>query len=325
MNNRLVVIDALNMYLRNYVCNPSLSYNGDPIGGLKGFLYSLQKIIREIKPSHVCIAWDGPEGSTKRKKINKNYKAARKPIRLNRSIKILDENQELANKVWQQTRLVEYLNNLPAIQVMIPRIEADDIISYVVKMPRFKEWQKIIVSADKDFLQCCDNKSILFRPTQSQIHTVSTVLEEFNIHPNNFAVARAIVGDTSDNLPGVSGIGLKTAAKKLPFLGGERSYLLDEVFEFCEENSSNSRVYGSILEEKARVSQNYRIMQLDSPSISATAAQKINESFSEFDFHFNKTEIKKMILQDGFGEVNFEEMYTFFKKVAADGRKQLDS
>ena len=53
--------------------------------------------------------------------------------------------------------------------------------------------------------------------------------------------------------------------------------------------------------------------------------RSVEPTLFEFDFHFNKTEIKKMILQDGFGEVNFEEMYTFFKKVAADGRKQLDS
>ena len=57
---RVVIIDGLNTYLRNYIVNPSLSTNGDPIGGLKGFLSSLQKLSRELKPDHLVIVWDGP-------------------------------------------------------------------------------------------------------------------------------------------------------------------------------------------------------------------------------------------------------------------------
>ena len=57
--NRVLIIDALNLMLRNYIVNPSLSSNGQPIGGLKGFLQSLQKLCRETKPNAVVIAWDG--------------------------------------------------------------------------------------------------------------------------------------------------------------------------------------------------------------------------------------------------------------------------
>ena len=104
---RVIIIDALNMMLRSYIVNPSLSRNGQPIGGLKGFLQSLQKLCRESKPDAVVIAWDGQGGSNRRRQMNKNYKEGRKPIRLNRDIRNLSEAEEVTNKIWQQTSLME--------------------------------------------------------------------------------------------------------------------------------------------------------------------------------------------------------------------------
>ena len=104
MKKRLLIIDALNAYFRAYIVDPSLSLNGQPIGGLKGFLKIIQKLVRETKPDEVIICWDGEGGSKKRKSTDKNYKAGRKPIRLNRDIRNLTENEEIENKVWQMTR-----------------------------------------------------------------------------------------------------------------------------------------------------------------------------------------------------------------------------
>ena len=103
---RAVIIDALNMYFRAYIVDPSLSTNGQPIGGVKGFLKILQKLVRETKPDQIVIAWDGAGGSQKRKSINKGYKEGRKPIRLNREIKNLTENEELEDP---QRKIVERL------------------------------------------------------------------------------------------------------------------------------------------------------------------------------------------------------------------------
>ena len=150
---RLLVIDALNMYFRAYIVDPSLSTNGQPIGGLKGFLKILQKLIRETNPDEVVVCWDGAGGSRRRKSKNKNYKAGRSPIRLNRDIRTLSESEEHENKIWQQHRLIEYLNNMPVIQTMLEAVEADDVISYVVQDAKYSGWQKIIVSSDKDFFQ----------------------------------------------------------------------------------------------------------------------------------------------------------------------------
>ena len=97
---RLLVIDALNMYFRAYIVDPSLSTNGQPIGGLKGFLKILQKMIREMSPDEVIICWDGAGGSRRRKTKNKNYKAGRSPVRLNRDVRTMSEVEERENKMW---------------------------------------------------------------------------------------------------------------------------------------------------------------------------------------------------------------------------------
>ena len=130
---RVMIIDALNAYFRAFIVNPSLSTNGQPIGGLKGFLGILQKLCRDIKPDTVMIIWDGPGGSRKRREQNKNYKAGRKPIRVNRQTDMTDEQQR-SNMVWQQLRLIEYLNELPVVQLRFDEVEADDVIAYATQI-----------------------------------------------------------------------------------------------------------------------------------------------------------------------------------------------
>ena len=135
---RVLIIDALNAYLRAYIVDPSLSAHGQPIGGIAGFLKILQKLCRQIKPDHIAIAWDGAGGSKRRRSVNKNYKEGRKPIRLNRDIKNMSENEELQNKMWQHFRLFEYINTMPVSQIMVDNVEADDIIAYIANMPKLK-------------------------------------------------------------------------------------------------------------------------------------------------------------------------------------------
>ena len=139
-----MIVDVLNMYFRAYIVNPSLSTNGQPIGGLKGSLGIMQKLIREVNPDQTILCWDGAGGSQRRKKMNKNYKAGRKNIRLNRAVRNLTENEEVTNKIWQQTRLMESLNEMPVIQIMVDNVEADELISFVCKSTSVADNKKVI-------------------------------------------------------------------------------------------------------------------------------------------------------------------------------------
>ena len=314
---RVLIVDALNMYFRAYIVDPSLSTNGQPIGGVMGFMKILQKQIRETKPDRIVIAWDGPGGSRKRKQMDKNYKAGRKPIRLNRSIRNLSESEELENKIWQQTRLVEYLNQMPVSQLLLPEIEADDVIAYATNLSYFQGWQKVIVSSDKDFFQLCDDETVVYRPIQKQIMNKKRIIEDFNIHPNNMALARAIAGDKSDNLPGIKGVGLPTIKKRLPFLSEEKSYTIDEVVNYCDEVDSNLKIYDSIVENEDVIEHNYKMMQLYAPSLSYNAKQQVKYAIEEADQLFNLTEMKRMMISDGFGTWDWSDLIQIMRRITA--------
>ncbi len=324
---RLLVVDALNAYLRAYIVDPSLSSNGQPIGGLKGFLKILQKLVRETRPNEIIIVWDGPDGSRKRKTMDKNYKAGRKPIRLNRAFHNLTENEELQNKVWQQTRVIEYLNNMPIIQLMIEQVEADDIISYVTQCEHYKGWQKVIVSNDKDFMQLCDEETVLWRPVKKELLNTKRIIEQTGVHPTNMALARSIIGDSSDNLPGIRGVGFTSVKKKLPFLASEKDYTIDDVMEFCSKSNSKLRLFSNIIEGQDVIEHNYKMMQLYSPQLSVQSKELIKFSVENFECDFNKTEIIKLMRKDGFGELNWDDLKTHLNKISNEcvdaGKLQL--
>jgi len=305
---RVLIIDALNAYLRAYIVNPSLSLNGQPIGGIKGFFMILQKLVRETSPDEVVIIWDGPDGSRKRKTMDKNYKSGRKPIKLNRAFHNLTDDEELKNKIWQQTRLIEYLNEMPIVQAMIPEVEADDIIAYVSRLPYYKGWQKLIVSNDKDFMQVCDDETILLRPVKGEYLNIRRIIEQTGVHPTNMALARAIIGDSSDNLPGIRGVGFGTVKKRLSFLSEEKTYNIDDVIEHCESVESDLKFYSNIVEGKDLIEHNYKMMQLYAPQMSIQSKIHVKESIENFEATFNKTEIIGMMREDGFGELNWEDL-----------------
>jgi len=312
---RVMIIDALNQFLRAYIVNPTLTPNGNPVGGTAGFLKILQKLCREMQPDKVVICWDGQGGSKKRKLVNKNYKGGRKPLRLNRDIKNLTKEEELQNKIWQQIRLVDYLNNFPITQLMFEGVEADDVISNVVQLPDFHEWQKVIVSSDKDFFQLLDNKTVVYRPTQGEVLNKNNIIEKFGIHPTNFALARAIAGDKSDNLEGVPGVGLPTIAKRLSFLVEEKTYSITEVSKHCKQVESNLKAYQNILENEDVIKENYKLMQLYSPSLSVQTKNKIKSVVKNTEMTFDKTRTDGMMLEDGISKTSWLDLFIAFKKI----------
>lgn len=321
-SKRVLIIDQLNLFFRNYIVNPSLSTDGSPIGGLRGCMQSLQKVVRESKPDMIVICWDGQGGSRKRKLLKKDYKAGRKPIRLNRAIRNMSNEEETDNKIWQQTRLVDYYNQIPVIQFMFDSTEADDIIAYVAQHKFLEEYQKIILSSDKDFFQLLGDSTVLYRPVQKEVLNKNSILEKFDIHPNNFALARALVGDKSDNIEGVGGIGLKTAARKFPFLKKEKAATLTEILAHCRDGLKEKSVkaYETVLNKEDILKRNYNMMQLYAPSLTIGAKKTVNETLQDPDQSFNKTELLKMMMRDGFGEINFIELFQHLNKISLDNR-----
>ena len=321
MKKRVMIIDGLNLYLRNYIVNPSLSTNGDPIGGIVGTLGSLQKLTRELKPNQIVFVWDGPGGSARRKSQNKNYKEGRSPLRLNRAVQNLTTTQIAKNQIWQQTTLMDYLNHMPINQIMISGIEADDVIAQVCNEMYVGDYEKVIVSSDKDFIQRCDSTTVLYRPMQNKVLNKNTVIDEYKISPNWFALARAITGDKSDNLAGVGGVGLKTIARRFPFFNEpHKASCFYQLYEHCRENLDGPKVYKTVLENKDLIESNYKLMQLYAPAISPQNKEIIRNAIFNMTYSFNQTAITAMMTKQGFGNKSFSELFAVCRKIVLDNQ-----
>ena len=311
----VVIIDALNMFLRSYVISPHLNKKGYPVGGTIGFLKSLQKVARDFNADEVIVAWDGHEGSQRKRSMNKDYKGGRKPVRFNRRMIDLPEEQEAANKGYQQIRLMEYLNLMPVIQLIADYTEADDIIAHVVQSKHYEGWNKVIVSSDKDFFQLCDDDVSVYRPIQKKTLNKQSILDEFKIHPKNFALARAIVGDKSDNLPGVKGAGLKTVAKRFPYLIREDVYEVSDIIRDCAMQGKKMKIHENIGRSEQLVKDNYKIMQLYYPNIRPINRAMIDKSLQDFEPFFSKIKFTQMLFDDDAGHLNFNDLMQVFRKI----------
>jgi len=316
MTERSLIIDGTNIFYRAYVVNPSLSNSGLPVGGLVGFLKSLQKLIREMKPTKVFVCWDGAGGSSRRRSVVSSYKEGRKAIRLNRSTGVsLSLEEENQSKIRQILRLFEYLDNLPLIQLIHDGVEADDMISILCQELRGE--QKIIVSSDKDFYQLLDDETIIYRPVQAVFKNKKDIVDEFQIHPNNFALARAVSGDKSDNLQGVKGAGLKTLAKRFPFLVEEKDYSLTDLVDACEETENKLKIHEGILDNYDKILKNYKIMQLYVPSVSFQVREIVKNAKDNYSRYYNKTEIVKMMFTDGFPQISWTDLFAHSNRIAS--------
>lgn len=300
---RLLLIDANNRFLSCYVKNPSMSADGSPVGGIDGFLKSLNKLVRETNPTKIIVVWDAIDGQTKRKKKDQNYKGNRTRASLNRHFDGLDDLQKEHNRTWQQLKLIELLNLLPISQICIDNLEADDVIAFVCNS--FKQHQKVVVSSDKDFFQLLDNTTIILRPTQKEILNKDDVIEKWQIHPNNIALARAIEGDSSDNLSGVEGVGIKTVAKCFKTLLCESKMMPNELFEICKVESQKKKAsiaYQKILDAEDIVRHNFEMMQLEVTNIALQNQRYIQEVVEQKDVGFNQFLFMTTLTEMGIGD-----------------------
>src|ERR1035437_260253 len=150
----VLIIDGYNSFFRCFAAIPTLNEDGAHTGGVSGFLKSIGHAIKLFGPDRVVVVFDGVGGSQKRRKIYSEYKDhKRTKVRLNR---IYEENSSLGEEEVsmkkQLQRLVIYLQKLPVNIFAFDNVEADDSIAYLA-LDSFKDWNSIIMSADKDFLQ----------------------------------------------------------------------------------------------------------------------------------------------------------------------------
>ena len=265
VNNRVLIVDGLNLYLRAFAVNGALNDNGVPVGGLTGFLRSLAYAIREVNPTRVIIAYDGQGGSQRRRKIHPEYKANRKPgKRITRWDSFKNATEEKDAMKIQFSRLIEYLEFLPINVISIDKIEADDTIAYIAHT--LLDEDVTILSADQDFLQLVNERITVWSPTKKKFYTPRMVEADYGVPAHNFLMYKVLMGDKSDNIEGVKGLGPKKLPKIVPDLLTQTTLDLDFILEHA--GKGEEPMHKKIVESATQLQINEELMDLKNPPIS---------------------------------------------------------
>lgn len=295
----IVVLDGLNIFLRQWAANPHMDSNGEPVGGLVGTLRVVKNMLRDTQCLKFIVAWDGEGGSGKRRGIYADYKAGRKP-RANRQYDhdSLDESQK--NLRSQRQRLATYLTTLGVTQVEVDGVEADDVIAYLCLAN--SEQSKVIVSSDRDFLQLVNEKTLIYSPVKKLFFGSPEVVKETGCLPENYILMKSVCGDGSDNIKGIKNLGPKTMAKFFPELS-VRNLTLSELFELAEKATPKGMREKELLKEllaaRELVMTNHKLMSLSGPMISAHAGLSIRNQLDAKSPALNITSCRMALARDG--------------------------
>jgi len=324
---KILVIDFFNIYIRNFSAVPTHSQStGDPNGGLFGTLRSIKSLVDKHNPDKVVMISDGPGGSARRRKEDPNYKSGRKlPRRLNK--KLFETHEEEQVSFWRQyKRLLEYFKRLPLYFIQVEDVEADDGIAHLITTSKEEEY--IIISTDRDFLQLISDNVSVFNPERKIMFSVDNFREHwYNIPPYNFVVTRTMIGDTSDDIPGLDRMGYKTAIKVFPILTLDEKVTMKILFEYCEEKKDTiakgkTNWYEIVLRNRERLELNYKLMQLSDVNMHLGMVARVNDIYRQPSKMITPFSMRRMFLEDQMNSHirDFDAWIRSFSKLSSLGK-----
>ena len=301
-DSKVLIVDGLNSFIRVFSAVPLVNDDGDHIGGYVGFMRSIAAVIRQFKPTRCIIVFDGKGGSARRKKMHSGYKEGRTmSTRFNRREDVGEQSveKEIESMRTQMGKLSEYLQCLPITLISIDNIEADDAIAYLATdVFRPKGSEVIIMSDDKDFIQLIDAKTSVWRPVEKKYYTPKEVVDRFGIPSHNFIHYKVFMGDGSDNIKGINGIGIKTLQSKFPLLLEDKIASIEDVLEYCKARKDDHKVYKTVLDNESVMRLNWRLMSLEELEIGANFKLMIIDMANRPISVLNMYLFKKMFMLD---------------------------
>ena len=280
---KVIMVDGNNLLFRSYYAtaysgNLMKNSKGFPTNGLFGFVNMINKIIKEENPEYMVVAFD--KGKTFRNEIFKEYKEGR--------IEMPDDLR------LQFPIAKEILASLGIKALELDNYEADDIIgAYANYCDRDDHYQGLIISSDKDLLQLISNQVEIKLLKQKDYirYDLESFIKEYQINPVNVVDLKALQGDSSDNIPGVKGIGEKTALKLI-----QEYQSLDGVYQNIEKISG--KVKEKLEQDKENAYLSYQLAKIE----------------KEPPFQINIEEIKKEKIKEinNISEINLKKEFAFF-------------
>ena len=243
----MFLIDGSSYIYRAFFALPPLSNSkGFPTNAILGFTNMILKILRDKKPDYVAVVFDAP-GPTFRHEVFGNYKANRPPM-----------PENLRPQVPHIKEVVKALR-LPLLEEQ--GYEADDLIGAITKKIAREELETIIVSGDKDLMQLITPKVSMYDPMKDKTFQIPEVVERFGVPPEKVTEVMGLCGDTADNIPGVPGIGEKTAARLIQEFGS-----IEELLKNVEKvKQTKIRENLTHFAQQARVSRELATLDTQAP------------------------------------------------------------
>ena len=279
----VVLVDGSNYIYRAFYAIPLLTNSkGFPTNAIYGFTNMLLKLRRELKPDYIVVTFD-LKGPTTRHGEFENYKATRKPMP--------------DDLIPQIPFIKDVVRGLSICVLEKQGIEADDLIGTLTVLANEKGWRTAIISGDKDLMQLVDENVVMVDTMKDKTYDAAAVKEKFGVRPDKVVEILGLMGDTSDNIPGVPGIGPKTAQRLIEEYGS-----VDEVIK-NSENLRNVKLRESFRQyaEQARLSRQLANIRKDieidfdfqDAAIKEPNKEILSKLFSEFEFSSLLQEIRQ--------------------------------
>ena len=283
IDKKLALIDGYGFVFRAYHSMPPLSRSdGTPVGAVYGFTNMLIKLLASLDVTHVAVVFDAGS-KTFRNDIYPEYKANRPPCPedLRPQFSIVRESAESLNLA-----ILEKAG-----------FEADDIIATMAKKAAAEDFEVLVVSSDKDLMQLVDENISMYDPMKNRIIGIPEVHEKFSVGPERVLDVLSLMGDASDNVPGVRGIGPKTAAELINEFGDlENIFLnLDKIKqkkrkEVLSEGVENARLSKILITLKEDVETG---IEIDDLKLKTVEPEKLISFLEEQGFRSLVTRVKK--------------------------------
>ena len=241
---RLLIIDGHAFaYRAFYAIRGLLSPSGQPTNAIYGFINMLTKLEAQVLPTHAVVVWDGGLDEERVEKLV-DYKAQRDPM---------PDDMEL-----QLDGMVKYLEAAGWASVCDEGVEADDRIGQLAKRAEGEGIEVVIASSDKDFLQLINDRVKMLNPADKSGEPIdaAAVVAKTGVRPEQIVDWLSLVGDTADNISGVPGVGIKTAAALLKEFGS-----LDGVYEHLE-NVKRDKLRDALVAAEPDVRRNQSLVAL---------------------------------------------------------------
>ena len=296
------LIDGNNLYKIGYEGVRDLFSGNEHIGGIYHFINTIRKFLEEQNYDKVIVFWDSESNTSVRKELYPNYKTQRRNE--------MSEDQE-ESYLHQRRRVKQYLEEVFVRQLEVPNNEADDLIAQYCNIAL--DENITIFSGDKDFTQLISERVQIYSPNKKEYYKLGDMisLDKVDIPHQNVLLTKVFVGDKSDNISGIDGLGVKTVVKLFPMLQ-EKSCTITEILDNARligQEKKVPKIINKILTGESKngilgeefYNTNIKIIDLGNPLVTDEAKELVEEVYKE---SIDPTDrgyknLMKMMMDDG--------------------------